>query len=213
MPDLIVSDIMMAKVDGYELCRTLKKDRRTSHIPIVLLTARVLDENVVLGLETGADDYITKPFNREILRVRIKNLINLRRQMQLRRKRQMMLAPDLVKTVDMDEEFYREMQKVIEKHLDDIDFSIEELSKELYMGRTTLYRKVLALSGEAPAEFIRSYRLKRAAQLLRKKFGSILDVAIEVGFSSSSYFTQCFKEKFHRLPTEYQERKGMMNDE
>lgn len=213
MPDLIVSDIMMAKVDGYELCRTLKKDRRTSHIPIVLLTARVSDENVVLGLETGADDYITKPFNREILRLRIKNLINLRRQMQLRRKRQMMLAPDLVKTVDMDEEFYRQMQKVIEKHLDDIDFSIEELSKELYMGRTTLYRKVLALSGEAPAEFIRSYRLKRAAQLLRKKFGSILDVAIGVGFSSSSYFTQCFKEKFHRLPTEYQERKGMMNDE
>jgi AraC-like DNA-binding protein len=94
------------------------------------------------------------------------------------------------------------MQKVIEKHLDEVDYSVEELSRELYMGRTTLYRKVLALSGETPAEFIRSYRLKRAAQLLRKKSASLLDVAIAVGFSSSSYFTQCFKEKFHRLPSE-----------
>ncbi|MCX6582398.1 MAG: response regulator [Candidatus Aminicenantes bacterium] len=202
MPDLIVSDIMMANVDGYELCRTLKNDRRTSHIPIVLLTAKVSDESVVLGLETGADDYITKPFNREILRVRIRNLVNLRRQMQLRRKRQMTLAPDLMQTSGMDEEFYREMQKVIEKHLDEADFSIDDLSKELYMGRTTLYRKVLALSGETPEAFIRSYRLKRAAQLLRKKSGSILDVALEVGFSSSSYFTHCFKEKFHQLPSE-----------
>ncbi|MCP4157848.1 MAG: response regulator, partial [bacterium] len=203
IPALIISDIMMPEVDGYELCRTLKNDSRSSHIPIILLTAKVSDESVIAGLETGAEDYITKPFNREILLARIGNLLNLRRQLQLKRTRQMTLEPDREQASALDEEFYRDMQRVIEKNLDDSEFGVEELCKALYMGRTTLYRKILALSGETPSEFIRSYRLKRAAQLLRRKTGTVLEVAVEVGFSSSSHFAKCFREKFHQLPSEY----------
>ncbi|MCP4154923.1 MAG: response regulator [bacterium] len=203
IPDIIVSDIIMPETDGYELCRTLKSDSRTSHIPIVLLTGKVSDGSVVAGLETGADDYVTKPFNPEILRARIANLINLRRHLQLKRTRVMTLEPDREKASALDEEFYRDLQRVIEKNLDDSEFGVEELCKKLYMGRSTLYRKISALSGETPSEFIRSYRLKRAAQLLRTKPGSVLEVTVKVGFSSSSYFARCFREKFHQLPSEY----------
>ncbi|MGE5341448.1 MAG: two-component regulator propeller domain-containing protein [Candidatus Omnitrophota bacterium] len=204
IPDLIVSDVMMSGADGFELCRTLKTDPRTGRIPIVLLTARVSDESMISGFETGADDYITKPFNRDILRVRIKNLLNLRRHPQSKKGGSATVS-ELPQSSVIDDSFFEDLQKAIEKHLDEVEFSVDDLSKELYMGRSTLYRKILALSGETPSEFIRSYRLKRAAQLLKRKAGSVLDIALEVGFSSSSYFTQCFKEKFHKLPSEYLE--------
>ncbi|NIM12294.1 MAG: response regulator [Candidatus Aminicenantes bacterium] len=205
IPDLIVSDIIMPYVDGYELCRVLKNDVRTSHIPVLLLTAKGGEEDILRGLETGADDYITKPFNTRQLHARIKNLIDLRRQWQLKIERQMGLQLDEISVSSMDEAFIKEMHEVIEKNLSDPEFNVEQLAKKLYMSRATLYRKIHALTGEPPHRFIRSYRLKRAAQLLKAKFGNVGEVAQEVGITNISYFSQCFKEKFHQLPSEFQD--------
>ena len=203
IPDLIISDIMMPGVDGYELCRSVKSDVSTCHIPVILLTARASEESIVEGLETGADDYVTKPFNTRVLRARISNLIELRRQLQLSLNREMVLQPARMTVSTMDREFLNDLQAVLEKNLSDPDFNVEELSRRLYMSRTTVYRKIQALSGETPTDFIRYFRLKRAAQLLKSNFGSVTEVAFEVGFNSRAYFTKCFKEKFHQLPSEY----------
>ncbi|MDQ1352407.1 MAG: hypothetical protein QG657_2713, partial [Acidobacteriota bacterium] len=155
------------------------------------------------GFETGADDYITKPFNTRLLCARIKNLVELRRQLQLNVNREMVLQPSNMGVSKLDREFLDDLQQVIEKNLANPDLNVEDLSKRLYMSRTTLYRKILALTGEPPTDFIRTCRLKKAALLLKSNFGSITEVAFEVGFNSRAYFTKCFKEKFHRLPSDY----------
>jgi signal transduction histidine kinase/DNA-binding response OmpR family regulator len=204
IPDLIISDIMMPEVDGCELCRVLKGDIDTSHIPIILLTAKASEASMVRGLESGADDYITKPFSTKILTARIRNLIELRRGLQLKIQRQKMLLPTEIAVSSVDETFLKEMQQIIEKNLADPEFTIEQLCQELCMGRTTLFRKVEALTGESPKQFIQSYRLERAAQLLKARFGNVTEVALEVGFPNVSYFTRCFKEKFHQLPSTFQ---------
>jgi DNA-binding response OmpR family regulator/two-component sensor histidine kinase len=204
IPDLIISDIMMPEADGYELCGTIKADIKTSHIPIILLTAKAAEENIIQGLETRADDYITKPFSTQILMARIKNLIDLRRQLQMNINREMTLPPVKTSISKIDREFLHELHEVINKNLSDEDFNVEQLARKLYMDRSTIYRKILALTGESPTEFIRSCRLKRGAELLKNNFGTILEVALEVGFSSANYFTKCFKKKFHRLPSHYQ---------
>jgi DNA-binding response OmpR family regulator len=204
IPDLIISDIMMPEVDGYELCSVLKSDVKTSHVPIILLTAKASEENILQGLETGADDYITKPFNTKILKARIKNLIEIRSQLQMNINREMTLRPVKTSVSKIDQEFFHDLHDAINKNLSDEEFNVEQLCKKLYIGRTTLYRKLLALTGETPTDFIRSYRLKRGAELLKQNFGTVLEVAFEVGFSNSSYFAKCFKEKFHQLPSEYQ---------
>ena len=204
IPDLIISDVMMPKVDGCELCRLLKDEIKTSHIPIILLTAKASEESMARGLETGADDYIIKPFNTRLLLTRIKNLIDLRRQLQLKFQRQMLLQPEEIKVSSMDRTFIKELLDLIEKHFSDPDFNVETLLKKFYMGRTSLYHKIMALTGESPNQFIRSYRLKRAAQLLRDNFGNVTEVAFAVGFSSTAYFTKCFKNKFHQLPKSFQ---------
>jgi signal transduction histidine kinase/DNA-binding response OmpR family regulator len=197
--------IIMPEVDGYALCRVLKNGINTSHIPIILLSAKASEESIIQGLKTGADDYIIKPFSTKILCARIKNLIDLRRQLQDKRKKQMMLQPAEISVSSMDEKFYKELQDVIEKNLSDSEFNVEELGKKLYMSRATLYRKVMALIGQTPLQFIRSYRLKRAAQLLKSNFGNVTEVAVEVGFCNMAHFTQCFKEQFHQLPSTFQE--------
>jgi DNA-binding response OmpR family regulator len=204
IPDLIVSDIMMPGVDGYELCRRLKKDIKTSHIPVILLTARASAESVIRGLGTGADDYVTKPFNTGMLMARIKNLIDLRRQLQLKIQREALLLPSEVSVSSQDDLFIKELKAVIEENLDNEDFNVDTLCKKLIIGRATLFRKVQALTGETPNQFIQSYRLQRAAQLLRGNYGNVTEVAFTVGFSSSQYFASCFKEKFHQSPKTYQ---------
>lgn len=205
IPDLIISDIMMPGVDGYELCRVLKSDVQTSHVPIILLTAKASEENILQGLETGADDYVTKPFSTNILKARIKNLIDIRSQLQQNLNREMTLQPVKTSVSKIDREFLQELQDVIKKNLSDPEFNVEELCKKLYMSNTTLYRKIQALCGQTPTEFIRSCRLKRAAQLLESGFGSVTEVAFEVGFSSRTYFTKCFKQRFQQLPSDYHE--------
>jgi signal transduction histidine kinase/ligand-binding sensor domain-containing protein/DNA-binding NarL/FixJ family response regulator len=204
IPDLIISDIMMPGADGYELCRVLKNDVKTSHVPIILLTAKAAEEDIIEGLESRADDYITKPFNTRILSARIKNLIDIRSQLQQNLGREMTFQPLKTSISKIDRELLRDLQAALDRNISDPDFNVDQLCKNLYMSHTTLYRKINALSGEAPTEFIRSYRLKKGAELLKKNFGTVLEVAFEVGFSSANYFTRCFKQKFHQLPTEYQ---------
>jgi signal transduction histidine kinase/CheY-like chemotaxis protein len=206
IPDLIISDIMMPETDGFELCRALKNDVKTSHIPIILLTSKVEDKDIIEGLETGADDYITKPFNTRILCSRIKNLIALRRHLQQTFDREMTLMPTKMAVSSLDKEFLDSVHDVLAKNISDPDFNVESLCEKLYMSRSTIYRKIQALSGESPTSYIRSYRLKRGAQLLKRHYGSVLEVSFEVGFSNSSYFTKCFKDKFQQLPSEYQKQ-------
>jgi signal transduction histidine kinase/DNA-binding response OmpR family regulator len=205
IPDLIISDIMMPEVDGYELCRVLKSDIQTSHIPIILLTAKASEENILHGLKNGADDYITKPFSTKILSARIKNLIDIRSQLQQNFKREMTFQPVKISVSKIDREFLQDLQDVIKKNISEPEFNVEAMCKRLYMSNATLYRKIQALCGQTPTEFLRSFRLKRAMELLKSGFGSVTEVAFEVGFSSRAYFTKCFKEKFHQLPSTYQE--------
>ena len=205
IPDLIISNIMIPGVNGYDLCRILKKDINTSHIPIILLIAESSDEVIIKALEAGADDTITKLINIKILCARIKNSIEQRRQLQLKMQRQRTLMPDEIAVSSIDETFLNELQSIVEKSLSDPDFNLNQLSRELYMGRTALFRKIVALTGQTPNQYIQSYRLQRAAQLLKSNFGGITQVAFKVGFSSSAYFTKCFKEKFHQLPSTYLE--------
>ena len=204
VPDLIICDIMMPGMDGYELCRTLKTEIATSHIPVILLTAKAAEENIIQGLETGADDYITKPFNIKMLLARIRNLIELRRHWQQTWNREMTLQPTGMTVSEADKKFIKELKAVMEKNIPETEFNVDQLCQKLYMSHATLYRKIYALTGETPTDFIRSYRLKRGAELLKSGVGTVLEVALEVGFSSANYFTKCFKKKFHQLPTEYQ---------
>jgi len=203
VPDLIICDVMMPGKDGFEVCREIKSDRVTSHIPVILLTAKAGEENIIRGLETGANDYITKPFNIGILKARIKNLLDLRRQWQLTVTREMSCKPVKMNVSAIDREFIADLEKALEKNLSDPDFNVEALCNKLYMSRPTVYRKIQALSGVSPTDYIRSYRLKRAAQLLESGFGSVTEVAFEVGFSSRTYFSKCFKEQFQQLPSAF----------
>lgn len=205
IPDIIISDVMMPRKDGFQLCSQLKKELSTSHIPIILLTAKASEESVIKGLQTGADDYVTKPFNTRILSTRVKNLISLRLTLHDSFRREMLLQPTEMQVSSMDREFIMELKSVIEKNLSDMNFGVDELANAMYMSRATLNRKIKALTGQSTNRFIQSYRLKRAAVLLKSKFGNVTEVALEVGFSSSNYFTQCFKDKFHQLPHTYAE--------
>jgi DNA-binding response OmpR family regulator len=202
--DLIVSDVMMPNVDGFELCQVLKTNIKTSHIPVILLTAKAPEESIIEGLETGADDYITKPFNTKILLTRIKNLIELRCQLQEKIQREMMMQPTEIDVSSMEQDFMKELKEIIEKNMSDEEFGVDEMAKSLYMSRATLNRKLRALTGESTNQFIQSYLLKRASQLLKTNFGNVTEVAFEVGFSNSAYFTKCFKDKFHQLPYTFQ---------
>ncbi len=203
IPDLVISDLMMPKVDGYELCRQLKNDMATSHIPIILLTAKASEESVVQGLETGADDYITKPFNTNILLARIKNLIELRALRQQTQKREMESQPRKLTESKQDKRFIKKLRKVIDDNLSDTEFNTESMCKAMDMSQPTLYRKVHALTGESPTELLRSYRLKKAVELLKSNYGSVLEIALETGFSSANYFGKCFKQKYHQSPSTF----------
>jgi signal transduction histidine kinase/DNA-binding response OmpR family regulator len=203
IPDIIISDVVMPDVDGYRLCRELKQDIKTSHIPIILLSVKFTESEIIRGLETGADDYITKPFNMDILLTRIKNLIKQRRQLQQRIQLETVTHPEELGLSSLDDSLIKNMQETIEKNLSDPEFGHAELAASINMSQPSLYRKVMALTGQAPGKFIQSYRLKRSMDLLKANYGSITDVAFAVGFSSSAYFTKCFKEKFGRLPSDF----------
>lgn len=202
-PDLVVSDIMMPLMDGVELAKKVKTETLTAHIPIVLLTAMGSEEKQLEGLKAGVNDYITKPFTFEILASRINNLLAQQKLLQKRFQKQIEVNPGEVTITPVDEKFLKQALEAVEKQIDNSDFSVEDLSREMCMSRVTFYRKIVSLTGRSPLEFIRSIRLKRAAQLLDKSGMSIAEIAYEVGFNDPKIFTKFFKEEFNMLPSQY----------
>ena len=202
-PDLVVSDIMMPLMNGIELARKIKNDTLTAHIPVILLTAMGSEEKQIEGFRVGVNDYITKPFTFEILASRIKNLLAQQKLLQKRFQKQIEVNPSEVTVTPVDEKFLKLALETVEKFMGDPDFSVEDFSREMCMSRKALYNKILSLTGKAPLEFIRSIRLKRAAQLLEKSGMNISEIAYEVGFNNPKNFTKYFKEEFKVLPSHY----------
>ncbi|MBS1603053.1 MAG: response regulator, partial [Bacteroidetes bacterium] len=208
-PNLIVSDVSMPYMDGITLTRQLKGDKRTAHVPVILLTALAEQGQQLAGLETGANDYITKPFDFELLLAKIRNLLELSRTLRTTYTKQISVgtAADAgAKSESADEKLIREVVACIEANLDNPQFSVEFLSRQLVMSRTTLYNKLLELTGETPVEFVRSIRLGKASVLLQDKDLTISEIAYKVGFSSPNYFARAFKAKYRILPSEYAQR-------
>lgn len=207
LPDLVISDVMMPQMDGNELCRLIKQDKRTAHIPVILLTARQNTESKLEGLQTGADDYVTKPFNMTILVLRIRKLIELSRYHSVS---QGMIdpSPSEIVITSLDEKLIEKAIKYVEDNMSRSELSVEELSRELGMSRVHLYKKLLQITGKTPIEFIRVIRLKRAAQLLRESQLHVSEVAFEVGFNNPKYFSRYFKDEFGVLPSVYLEKEG-----
>lgn len=203
MPDLIVSDLMMPQMDGMEFCKKIKADPRTSHIPLVLLTASSADEQKLKGLKIGANDYITKPFNFEILLTRLENLIEQRKALQKVLEKKISIHTSEIEIVSMDDKLIQKAIKIVEENLSNSDFTVEDLSKEIGMSRVHLYKKLVALTGKSPIEFIRNIRIQRAAQFLEKSQLSVAEVAYKVGFNNRKYFTKYFKSEFNVLPSMY----------
>ena len=206
MPDVIVSDVMMPEMDGNELCRWVKTDKRTSDIPMILLTARQAVEDKVEGLTIGADDYVTKPFNVEILILRMRKLIDLSKK----RKAKLLIDPEPseIAITSLDEKLVENAIKYVEANIGRCDLSVEELSRGLGMSRVHLYKKLLQITGTTPIEFIRVIRLKRAAQMLRESQQNVSEIAYQLGFNNPKYFSKYFKDEFGVLPSVYQEREG-----
>ncbi len=203
IPDIIISDVMMPVMNGFVLCEKLKTDERTSHIPVILLTAMASEAGKLEGLETGADAYVIKPFNPKEIQVRVKNLVEQRRKLRERFSRDITIAPKEIAVTSADERFLNRAMEIIEKHMSDPEFGVDMLGKEVGMSHSHLHRKIKALTNQSPVELIRSIRLKRAASLLRQKFGNVSEVAYETGFSSPAYFSDCFQKQFGKPPSEY----------
>ena len=202
-PDMIISDVMMPEMDGIELLRKIKTDPNTSHIPVILLTARVTDDQKLEGLDRGAVDYITKPFSFEMLQSRIKSLLAQQESMRKLFQKQIEINPKEISVTPVDEKFIEQAVEIVEKNISETEFSVEDLSRALFMSRVSLYKKLLSLTGKAPLDFIRTIRMKRSAQLMEKTQMTVSEIAYEVGFSNPKYFTKFFKKEFGKLPSEY----------
>ena len=209
IPDVIISDVMMPVMDGISMTKQLKSDGKTSHIPVILLTARTSLIFKVEGLETGADDYVNKPFNPRILQLKVRNLIHIRELMRkaFRDNDGLSIEPKRVTFTSADEGFVQKILESIENNMNNADYSVEELGLDVAMSRMQLYRKLKALTGQSANEFIRTIRLKRAAQLLEQNQMTIAEITYEVGFNDLQYFRECFKKLFGMTPSEYTQKK------
>lgn len=202
IPDLIISDVMMPKMDGYETCKALKNNEITSHIPVILLTAKAGIESKLEGLETGADDYLPKPFNTKELKVRMKNLIRLRRNLREKYLQNALLENHPSPIAPKEDIFLRKIREIVEVHLEEEEFSVEDLSGELAMSRTQVHRKLKALTNQSASQFMRMIRLQHAQTLLKEGINNVSEVAYKVGFSSPNYFSTCFTEFYGYAPSE-----------
>jgi signal transduction histidine kinase/DNA-binding response OmpR family regulator len=208
IPDIIVSDIMMPGIDGIEVCRRVKEDLRTRHIPVILLTAKAGREDRVEGLEIGADDYIAKPFDVRELKYRIRNQLNQLERLREKYVKAFLLNDPVAEITSRDDAFLTDLTEAIKRNLEDPSFSVSELSREMSISRSLLFRKLKALTGQQPNEFIRTIRLKKAAELLAGNSGNISEIAYAVGFNNISYFSRCFHKMYRMAPSEYVKRRA-----
>ena len=205
LPDLIISDVMMPIMDGYQFSRTVKNDERTSHIPVILLTARASKESRLEGLKSGVDDFLTKPFEADELVTRVYNLIHQRDILKEKYRKEFENNGILsdISISSMDQKFLMKVKTIIESNMSDSDFSVETLAEMIALSRVQLHRKLKALLNQSASDFIRVTRLNRAAKLLKEKSANVSEIAYDVGFSSPSYFTECFRKQFGITPTDY----------
>lgn len=205
IPDLVICDLMMPRLDGFEFCKIVKSDIRTNHIPVIMLTARAALEDRLEGLELGADDYLAKPFNTEELQTRVRNLINIRQTLQQKYSQSIAqpLPVNEAKPMSLDEQFLQKLYGIIERNLQNTDFNTNLLAEEVNMTAGQLRRKLKAITNQNIIEFIRHYRLQKAAMLLQNRSVSVSDVGYQVGFENLSYFSKMFFETFGKNPSEW----------
>ncbi|MGD1944691.1 MAG: ATP-binding protein [Croceivirga sp.] len=203
IPDIIITDLMMPEADGVEVCQTLKADEKTSHIPIIMLTAKADRDTKLDGLKTGADDFMTKPFDNEELKVRVQNLIDQREKLREKYEQTLRLAPSKIRVKSPEEAFIKKALEIIDENLSNSAFTVEAFQQEMGMSRMQLHRKLKALTHFYASEFISDIRLQRAVDLLADKSLTVSEVAYSCGFNSVSYFTQCFTQKFGASPSKH----------
>lgn len=203
MPDLVISDLMMPVVDGIEFCKKAKSNPITCHIPFIILTAKTSERQQLEGLQTGADDYLTKPFNLQILEAKVSNLIQLKMNIRRSFKTMLQIEPKDISINSLDEQFMEKILNTMEGNMGNGEFTVEEFSRIMGVSRMQLYKKMVSLTGKPPVEFIRIMRLKRAAQLLKKSQLNVSEVAYQVGFNDPKYFSKQFKAEFKVLPSKY----------
>ena len=206
IPDLIISDIMMPEMDGIEFCNLIKTNKLTSHVPVILLTAHSSQIHMKEGLETGADDFITKPFSPDLLFTRVSNLLKTRKDLQHKFSQELRLKPQGLPVASMDEAFLKKAMEVVEANLDNSEFSADLFASEMCISRVHLYRKLKALTDLSITDFVKNARLKLASNLIRDNKLSIKETAYTVGFKDPKYFSKCFKQQFGVRPSEYQGR-------
>jgi signal transduction histidine kinase/DNA-binding response OmpR family regulator len=204
IPDLIISDRMMPMMDGIELCNKLKKQKSTSHIPVILLTALVGEEHTLKGLQHKADEYITKPFSTQILKLKVQNLLELSFSMRSKYSRELLINPINLILPSSEEQFAMDLQTILNDHITNPDFNVEQFCSVTNLSRTQLHRKITSVTGQSATAFIRTQRVKMAADLLKSKSNSISDVCYGVGFNDTSYFTKCFKDILGSTPKAFQ---------
>ncbi|HRN58306.1 MAG TPA: ATP-binding protein, partial [Agriterribacter sp.] len=207
IPDLVISDVMMPVTDGFELCALLKSDVLTSHIPVILLTARAEDADKIAGLETGADAYLIKPFNSRELLIRVHNLIELRNKLRKKFSGKLVVKPEEITVTSQDSRFMKQLLGIVEKHISNEQFSVEQLSMEFAMSPSQINRKLKAIINQSAGAFIRSVRMERAMELLKNNQGGIAEIAYETGFSEPAYFSRVFKSYFGYPPSEVKKPK------
>jgi signal transduction histidine kinase/CheY-like chemotaxis protein/AraC-like DNA-binding protein len=206
VPELIISDVLMDIMNGFELCKQIKENLSTSHIPVILLTAYALDEQRATGFESGADAYIPKPFNEQLLMIRVRKLVENREKVKEYFQKNLTFGERKENVAEIDKSFIKKFRNLIEEKLIDSDLNVDEIGKNLGLSRVQLYRKIKSLTNYAPNELVRIIRLKAAEQMIITSEKTVSEIAYDTGFSSPSYFTKCFKEYFNESPSEYIKR-------
>jgi YesN/AraC family two-component response regulator len=203
---------MMPKMDGYQFSTKIRSNEKTSHIPIIMLTAKAGLDDRISGLETGVDDYLTKPFSAKELKVRVKNLIHLRKQLRKRFSTSTIIKPTQVTAVSIDQEFLQKVLKTIEINFEDELFGVEKLAEHVNMSVSQLSRKLNALVDQPPGQLIRSLRLQRAADLLKQNAGTVAEICYKVGFNDQAYFSRAFKKQFGSSPTDFKKDNNYLSE-
>ncbi len=208
LPSLIISDVMMPQLDGFHFAQKLKSDERTCHIPVILLTAKADLESRLEGLETGADDYLSKPFSTAELRARIKNLIEQRKRLASYYRANLNTLRPSSHGASLDEKFLQKVKEIVEKNIGNTSFGVEQMAAEVNLSRAQLFRKLKAITGLSPNEFINDIRLEKAAALIRAKADILTQIGYSVGYNEQSYFAKRFRKKFGVSPKEFAAKSG-----